>query len=283
MLIIIEFYLHNNIASNKLKNDIGDIMIINDSIVKKYLNGESSATYKYDEVFNNVEFGKNVFEEPDSSKKDEIYNLLKLINQELNDFHPYNSKLFCSLFPNWKEIIKDVNIKLIVGCQDPYDAFVRNQNDKLYIYFDLIRINVYVQNGIDALAIIRQLLTHELSHVCIAEKYSCKDEDNYVELLKFIVFNEGFAHFLALTDNIEEFNFSEFIEKYYNKSVQRLREALNEKDIEAQKEYLLTSNAGQYWDKFAAIASKLYLANNLNIITQLYNDGIDNLIENILA
>jgi len=135
---------------------------------------------------------------------------------------------------------------------------------------------------LDAVAIIRQLLTHELTHVCLHKRYNCKDENDYKEQLKFNVFNEGFAHIIAFKDNIEKFDFSELTGKYYVKSVQKLKEALNEKNPVIQKEYLLLSNSGQYWNKFGAIAGKLYLANNLNIITQLYNDGIDKLIEKIL-
>lgn len=258
-------------------------MIIDDSIVKKYLGGESSTTYKYDDIFNNIKYGENVFEEPDILKRDKITNLLKLINQELSDFHPYNFKLFCTLFPDWKEIIKDVNVKLIVGCKEPYDAFVRESEGKLNIYFDLIRISGYVDNGLDALAIIRQLLTHELTHVCLTKRHICKDKNDYAELLKYIVFDEGFAHILAFKENVEEFDFSEQNVKYYNNSVQMLKEALNEKNSETQKEYLLTSNAGQYWNKFAAIAGKLYLANNLDMIVELYEDGVDNLIEKIIS
>lgn len=260
----------------------GDIMIIDDSIVKMYLNGESSSNYKDDWIFDNVEEGKNVFEEPDMSKKDKIDDLLKLMNAELNNFHPFNFELFCSFFPNWEKITRDVNVKLIVGCQNPYDAFVREHEGKLIVYFDLIRLNEYVDDGLIAVAIIRQLLTHELTHVCLRKKYSCKDENDYIEQLKFNVFNEGFAHVLAFKDNIEKFDFGELTDKYYDKSVQKLKEALNEKNPVIQKEYLLLSNSGQYWNKFGAIAGKLYLANNLNIITQLYNDGIDKLIEKIL-
>lgn len=257
-------------------------MIVDGSIVRKYLDGESSETYKYDEIFENIEYGKNVFEEPDISKIDKIADLFNLISQELKDFHPYNFKIFCDLFPDWKEIIKDVNIKLIVGCKDPYDAFVIKPERKLFVYFDLLRINKYVEDGSNALAIVRQLITHELTHVCVSKGHICKDENNYVELLKYIVFNEGFAHVLAFNDNIEEFDFSEINEKHYNSSVQKLKEALNEKDTEMQKEYLFNSNSGQYWNKFGAIAGKLYLANNLNEIKQLYDCGVHDLVEKII-
>ena len=104
------------------------------------------------------------------------------------------------------------------------------------------------------------------------------NSDSFVDQLKYITFNEAFAHLLAFKDNIEEYDFSNMIREHYHHSFIRLKEAMEETDIGKQEDLLIQSNSGSYWGKFAAISGKLFLASHIEEVQNLYNSGIDSFI-----
>ncbi len=61
-----------------------------------------------------------------------------------------------------------------------------------------------------------------------------------------------------------------------------LEKAVNEKNLDKQKEFLYKANAGSYWEKFASISGKLYLGNNIESILDIYKKGWQNIISDIL-
>lgn len=171
----------------------------------------------------------------------------------------------------------------MVGCPNPYDAMVREYNEEEYVILDLIRLGEYVKNGYNLENIMKQSLTHEFAHKCIGEKYRISDNLSYIEKLSYITFDEGFAHLLSYKENIEnhDFNSEIYIEKF-NKSKKVLAQSINEKEIIEQERLSLSANSGVYWDKFAAICGKLYLAKHINSLLEIYEKGWNDIIADIL-
>lgn len=253
-------------------------MLVDDSVVLKYLSGKNVDNISRHWVFQNIEKGKYLFEDPDDAKRDEVNKILISIKRIILEFVPLNEDIYSTLYPGWKSIIKDMNVLLLVGCPSPYDAMVREYGGKEYIIFDLIRFYDYLVQGYDIDMLVRKLITHETSHLCLHMKYPVPTSDNFLEQLKYIVFNEGFAHLLSFEDNIQAFDFSTIIKEHYSQSFIKLKEAMREKDCHKQIVLLEQSNSGSYWSKFAAISGKLFLAKHLENIEKIYNSGINNFI-----
>lgn len=255
-------------------------MNIDDSMIKNYLAGKDD--YKSHWLFNSIlDNGKYIFDKPDNEYKEKIKEIYEKTYENLKSFTPYNVELFSTLFPEWKNLINDVNIILAVGCPSPYDAMVREHDGREYVIFDLIRFMSYEKEGEDILSLIIGMITHEISHICIHADYPVIDKI-YKDKLSYITFNEGFAHILSFTDNINSYNFSPMIQAHYQNSARKLQMALSETNVLRQEEYLEESNCGAYWNKFAAISGKLYLASNIDNLYRIYKDGPSAMILNIL-
>lgn len=256
-------------------------MFVDDQIVLKYLSGDSEDEIKNHWIFHSIEKGKYLYEAPNAEKQEDINKILLYIKDKLSDFSPLNKNIYSALYPEWNTIIKNMNVLLVVGCPSPYDAMVREYDGNQYIIFDLIRFSDYKDSGYDFELLIKQLITHETSHLCLRKKYPISVTNSYLDQLKYITFDEAFAHLLAFKDNVEEFDFSSIINDHYNKAFIKLKEAMAEKDIQKQKDLLIQSNSGPYWNKFAAISGKLFLASNIKEVQKLYNSGIDSFISSM--
>lgn len=256
-------------------------MLVDDSVVLQYLNDNNAGNISSHWIFQNIEKGKLLFEAPDDAKRDQVNKILISIKKTLLEFIPLNKDVYSALYPEWRSIIKEADILLVVGCPKPYDAMVREHDGKEYIIFDLMRFCDYSEQGYDIDMLIRKLVTHETSHLCLHMKYPIPASDDFPEQLKYIVFDEGFAHLLSYKDNIQKFDFSAVINEHYNQSLMKLKEAMKEKDYNKQMILLEQSNSGSYWSKFAAISGKLFLAIHLNDIEKLYKNGINNFISSM--
>ena len=255
-------------------------MNIDDSIVRSYLHGKD--VYQEHWLFYQIsDDHEYTFSKPSSDLKELVEETLNKTLHKLNNFQPFNEHLFTTLFPKWKELIKDVNIILSVGSPAPYDAMVREHEGKEYMIFDLVRFLEYQKDGEDILSLIRQMITHEITHVCVHHDYPIISSP-YKEALRYITFDEGFAHLLAYKENLETYNFQPIINEHYLNARNTLTAALLETDVQKQKGYLETSNCGSYWDKFAAISGKLYLASNINQLKDIYKSGPTELLNKII-
>ncbi len=255
-------------------------MKIDDSIVLGYLQG--SDDYEKHWLFYQIsENGEYTFERPDPMQREMVEKALRETKQELTNFKPYNRELFSELFPGWKDVIRDANVILSVGCPKPYDALLRRYDGKDYMIFDLIRFMEYQKAGKDMASMIRGLLTHEVTHSCIHADYP-EHAMTYQDKLEYIVFDEGFAHILSFTEDVKQYNFKPVIQRYYEGARKQLKEAFLETDSQKKEEYLELSNCGAYWDKFAAISGKLYLADHLDEILTIYQMGPHVMMSNIL-
>ena len=258
-------------------------MNIDTSIVDQYLAEESNTNYSNHWVFSEIEKGKNVFTEPDNFRATEVLNCQNHIIETCSHFIFRNNDLVHKIFDDVPKILKQANILLTVGMPSMYDAMVREYQGKFYMIFDLINFANYVVEGIDLSNIIEQLLTHELIHMLIFEAYPSVDEFDYMDYLNYISFHEGFAHLLAYKEDITNYQPDEKVYKpRFDTAKEKLLNALNEKDPTLRQRYKFELNAGDYWSKFGAIASKLYLMKHMNMLERIYNEGWENYISKIV-
>jgi hypothetical protein len=254
-------------------------MNIDDSIIIDYLTGRDD--YKEHWLFYSIaEGGEYMFEQPSIGIRNKVSQLHNIIINSLKDFVPFNQQLFTMLFPKWRELIEDVNVVLSVGSPKPYDAMVREHAGKPYMIFDLARLIGYRKSPEEMLDIVTGMITHEFTHVCVHCDYP-EDSSGYVDRLKHITFDEGFAHILAFNKNIMDYDFSDTVEKYYRESLDKLWSALGEKDKSNQERLLEEANSGRYWSKFASISGKLYLAVHLSLLQEIYKAGPEAMIKNM--
>lgn len=254
-------------------------MNVDASIVKYYLADKES--YEHHWLFACIsDDDDTMFDRPDKEKKAAVTDAMNQAITTLDSFNPYNANLFQKLFPTWKELSTSVNVILAVGCPAPYDAMVRKHAGKEFIIFDLIRLLDYKT---DISKLIMPLFTHELAHICIHADYpDVSDSQTYCKKLEYITFDEGFAHLLSYKDNIETVDFRALLQEHYQASQSKLRSAMMETNSEKQVALLDESNCGAYWDKFAAICGKLFLASHLNEIVTIYKAGPENMLKRIL-
>ena len=86
-------------------------------------------------------------------------------------------------------------------------------------------------------------------------------------------FGEGFAHLLGCGKEVASFDASMWIQEHYEPALAQLHQALTCEDESQQEEWLYRAQTGRYWDKFAAIAGKLYLINHLDELEKIYLEG----------
>jgi len=244
-------------------------MIIDDSIILKYINGESPETYCNSWIYSAIGRGYT-FDAPDSSNREWVFELYKRLKLQINDYIPRNAKLVSKLFPDFDSLVKSYTIMLVVGFPDPYDAMVLEHDGKEYMVFDLI------QFGKDALSqeySCHKVLTHELLHMCLHNKYPKLDNLSYKDELSYTAFDEGFAHAVSYPEDINNFTFNPFLEEKYIISKEKMKEAIQEIDPEKQAEYRFSADTGDYWDKFASICGKLYLLKHISDLENIYTQG----------
>ena len=239
-------------------------MIIDSEIVEKYLAGDGIDKYKDKWYYKIDGIGYKMpnYNYENRKKVEKCY--YALIN-ELKDFVPCNVSIWDSIFPNWRRIIVNVNVNLIVGFPAPYDAVTEKDPDGITnIIFDMSQWAQYMDNN-DIRDIACNLITHELCHVCIENiipEIMC-DTDDYIRKLDSATFNEGFAHLLSYeASDIDDVNWNEDkLKSVSEKSCNVMKKALSTRDKIEQDMYLKNAVCGSnYYDKFACMCGMFYLA-----------------------
>jgi len=168
-------------------------------------------------------------------------------------------------------------LDLIVGYPEPYDAVAAHSPDgQAHLIFDLIRWCNYAE--LDQLdSIIRNLLTHEITHLLIGHRYpaanAALESTDYLRRLDAYTFHEGFAHLLsyqATEIDCVDWHTPQLTE-VAAASRAKLRLALMETDPDRQKQFLEEAVCGSYYEKFACMCGMLYLADRWEM------QGIDGL------
>ena len=244
-------------------------MKIDTTIVDSYL--ESKDVKKYESLwlydFKTERGIKNIFQLPPESanKRKVVADIKEEIILYSNNFIPCNSKIWDTLFDNWREFLDNTTLDLIVGYPEPYDAVVKQAPDgKYHMIFDILCWGKYI-GKINLSEAIQNLLTHELFHVMIENHFTDSElkesQGLYIEQLDAITFNEGFAHLVSYNQQeIDKVLWNgEKLVEVYNYSVVKMKNALQEKNTEKQEKYIYEANHGNYYDKYAAMCGMIYL------------------------
>ena len=253
-------------------------MTIDDSIVQKYLSGEKPETYKNRWIYSSLDEGY-LFEKPDPLNRDWVSLLCQKLKKQIKNYLPRNENPVKRLFPEFDEVVRAYTVMLVVGFPDPYDAMALEHNGNGYTIFDLIQFGA---DSLDETYSCHRVLTHEIIHLCLYRKYPKPEDLGYVDELNYTAFQEGFAHALTFPEDIATFQFNSFLADKYRNAKKQLRIALRETDTGRQKQYLVSADTGDYWDKYASISGKLFLLKNLESIEDFLLSGWRNFTEMIL-
>lgn len=112
------------------------------------------------------DLGRNIFTQPpeDDASREAVRILRDGMSRAIDTFEPLNRPIWDALFPGWQSA--EPHIDLIVGMSDPYEAVTEyDEEGRVHIIFDLLLWNKY--SGIDIASVIRNLLTHEITHLLI--------------------------------------------------------------------------------------------------------------------
>ena len=247
-------------------------MKLDREIVDRFLAGQEIADSW---VFSEIEEGRRCFDLSDATGRErEIRELTQQVSERINAFVPENAEVYRQLFPNFQKELQEVQVCLTVGCPNPYDAMVmQREEDGIrheVIVFDMARFLGY---GERALGLVSRLTTHETAHILMHKRWPVLAEDvPYRRQLQHLCFDEGFAHLLACGEAIASFDFGGWVDQHWEPSLQKLREALACTDPEKQQECLIRANAGPYWEKFACITGKPYLAQHRDQLFSIYSE-----------
>ena len=242
-------------------------MKIDRQIVDDFLGGSTDLDSW---IFSEIEPGKRLFCLSDvQTKQSQVRQLAEQITRMAQEFIPCNEAYYTRLFPDYQKELRDYPVLLTVGIPAPYDAMVCEHDGREWVVFDMGRFLSY-QNPQE---FARQMLTHETAHALLHQRWRPNPDASYRERLRFICFDEGFAHLLACGKELASFDPSGWIEEHQAHALEQLRLALACKDGSEQEQWLYRAQTGRYWEKFAAIAGKLYLLQHLDVLDELYQAG----------
>ncbi len=266
-------------------------MKLNTEIIDEYFSNKSINNMKNHWIFKSIVPGKYMYEEPLEENYDRLKNIYEMLLKLLEDFKPLNLPLWEQFFGKYNALSEDATIYIIVGSPNPYDAMVRQDKEgNKSIIFDLERIRSYSENDDKILEIIMNLITHEMAHIYINKKYQSPGiEDSIYENLRYIVFDEGIAHFLSFDKDVLSIDWytKEMIERKERAYSTLLNEIKNNSE-DRKGEILARANSGKYWDKFGAISGLFaiidyYNSHNKDLMRfkEIFEEGPDILLETI--
>lgn len=239
-------------------------MRVKAELVKDYIRGNEVSRYKDKWFFRE---GGHGFVNPsyEIEHRETVERIFEQIKAGIENFTPCNVGIWDKLFFNWREIINNVTINLIVGYPEPYDATVIKAPDgESNVILDLGLWAKY-EGKCDIPRVVHNLLTHELCHVCIGKAIPGIDEDieseDYRINLDANTFHEAFAHLISFEDkDINEVQWdSGGWPEVKEKCRKTISEALEETNIDKQREFLKKSICGDYKEKYAAVVGMFYL------------------------
>lgn len=271
-------------------------MNLNTEIIDSFLEGKNIENFKNHWIYTSVgqgEFkGKNIFNKPSADNAEKIQILYDEVKKCLEQFEPFNRDIWDMLFPSSSSILESAEIYLTVGLPEPNDAtVVKSPSGNDVIILDLGCWTKYMGRT-DITKLVRNLITHECSHICIHANNPAVDKDyeegDYSMKLNSLIFNEGLAHLISFCEDIDEYNWdNEKITEARSKSLLKLKQAVEESETEKQNTYLYDAVFGNYFDKFGAIIGMMYFLDiyregKSGALLREYSDGHENMISKIL-
>ncbi|NUU95040.1 hypothetical protein XO10_01785 [Marinitoga sp. 1135] len=253
-------------------------MKINTEIIDTYLMEKNLKKISNNKIFSLIENGKILFEAPPEESYQKIKNTYNLFKNIIFSFKPCNYNIWKNIFEISDNTDNSFIIFPIIGAPSPYEAMIRyDENGNTLMIFDIYLLGKNIDNLPKLKENISLLITHELAHYYIHQRfqYPQKIENQ----LKYLFFDEGFAHFLSYSNNIEQINWNE--KKNIKKreySYEMLKEKLKNK---LDKNLLIKGiTANNYWDKYIAISGMFAIidfwhSNNkkLDSLKLLYKKG----------
>lgn len=266
-------------------------MIINTEIIDTYFTENSLEVMKNHWIFNSIVEGEYLFEEPKNVDVHKLRDIYRILVKKLQNFEPLNKYLWQQFFGNM--MVSDIMlIYLVVGSPKPYDAMVRRDAEgNECIIIDLIRISSYSDDIGKLSGIVSNFVTHEMAHIYIHKAYPYPTiEDTIFDNLKYIVFDEGIAHFLAFKEDVLSIDwYSDEMRKRRKKSYETLASIIKKDSIEDKEQILEKANSGLFWEKFGAISGLFAIVDYYNSNTKdikelntIFEKGPDLLIDFIL-
>lgn len=126
------------------------------------------------------------------------------------------------------------------------------------IFIDIQNLIKYLDDGYKIDELLKMLITHEFVHICINDDYPPKEHEEYIDELDYILFQEGLAHAVQYINIIDV---DDYIEEF-RLCCDVLKKASIELANERQRQYLNDANEGDFWNKYGAICSMLYILSN---------------------
>jgi hypothetical protein len=255
-------------------------MRIDDGIVRRYLAGESLDADRQNWIYRAVG-QEGLFSAPDPKDAEWVAKLRDKLAEQIYAYVPRNYEAVKAIFPAFDEVASNFSIMLVVGFPDPYEAMMLESPDgESVMVFDLIRFG---EKSLKADYSCHRVLTHELIHMCLHRDYPQPKNPTYRESMDYIVFDEGFAHALTYPEDMGAFDFDIALEERFRAARDTLGAALSETNSERRREFLAAADTGRYWDKFGAIAGKLYLLKHINEIGAIYRSGWNGISQMVTA
>lgn len=266
-------------------------MIINTEILDRYLSENSLDGVKEHWIFNSIVEGQHLIEEPNNFNRNKLKEIYEMLISKLNNFEPLNKCLWHEFYGNIN-IPDTISVYLIVGSPKPYDAMVR-KDDKWNncIILDLFRIGSYSEDISKLSGIVSNFVTHEVSHVLTGGVYTPPTiKDSVSDKLKYIVFDEGIAHFLSNKDDILSIDwYSDEMNTRRKNAYEALCDALKNISDTNKNQILERANSGLYWEKFGAISGFFgiidyynYNGKDIKVFKEIFEKGPKSLINFIL-
>ena len=240
-------------------------MHIDRTLADAYLSGVPMETFRDAWFFTassvTGQVGKNIFTPPSSGPEmiQKARTAAQGIEAGAREFVPLNLPVWDALCPDWRQRLAEIQIDLTAGFPEPFDATMeRGPDGRLHVIFDLCCWAKYIGKT-DILALVENLLTHELFHVVTAQLHpdlekACVSPE-YRTQLDAVTFNEGFAHLLSYqTQELDAVNWhSDRLAAVEEHCRERMAAALQEKN-------LYEALCGNYYEKYACMCGMLYLA-----------------------
>lgn len=177
-------------------------MKVNTEIIDTYLMEKDLKKISNNKIFSLIENGNFLFELPPDESYQDIKNTYNLFRNIIFSFKPCNYNIWKKIFGIFNNIDDNFIIYPIIGAPYPYEAMIRYDKNKTLVIFDIYLIGKNIDNPSKLNENISLLITHELTHFYIHQKYSFPEIIK--KQLKYLFFDEGFAHFLSYSNDIKK-------------------------------------------------------------------------------
>lgn len=242
-------------------------MKLNTEIIDFFLENGHLKPYEKHWIFDKIVEGEHLFQCPEIHRIPDLHKALEKVIYELEHFSPLNLSYWEALYGPFTGIDNAINVYLIVGAPNPYDAMVReNETGEMCILFDLERITSYGESIDDLIFTIKSLITHEYAHIMNSKHIAFKGKDHTFESrLAALALDEGIAHFLSIRENVDSINWnSEALIARKKNAYERYIESLNTASDQNMEQKLLEANAASnYWDKFGSVSGLFFIVDFL--------------------